>query len=496
MGRLIPLLRAFLLTLVRHVARDTQNAIVEAGQSAATQRPTPEPQRQEPEKEEPKEQRRDRDSVSQEIRQNLARSLRPLSRTTSTPVDNDSEQKQPGYVQEVMGVFTNAWEWHVGRHLKQRKLKKQAADMAAAMRRASQPARPTRQPAPPIQPVREIPRASVPRREDQEQKPPTFFQQAKETGAEYLQEVLGVFTNAYRWHFGQRNDPEPEVQGPPKPRGYLQGMRFRAVGWRLPRLISKAQYARDRIDRFRRMATLRFPQPAAQPQTDGKSGGGINPEVYGPPRPPQTPSNTSGFGRILSVMRRNPAPGSGSGAGAATGQGSQAASSSLGRLAGSAARAAGVIVTVISALWATYKAFVLFGQLTVQSRERLREFNGTISAAFSRLDTQRIQLGIREGKATKNSTADLVDAMRELNESTQGNRQALMTLVNTAAAMALRTAAAVSKAIETINFLIPLAKMIEENTRKNQKDVDLLSLEVLKRLASGQQAGKQPLRPL
>lgn len=198
------------------------------------------------------------------------------------------------------------------------------------------------------------------------------------------------------------------------------------------------------------------------------------------------------------MMGRRQAAGAASGAGAeaATGEGAVAASASLGRLAGSAVRVAGILATVVSALAAAYKGLSLFGSSTLKSREHLREFNGKIGAAFARLDAQQIHLSIREGHATANTTVALADAMVELKESGQANREAMMTLVNFGATIAAKIVAFVNRINEATSIIIPIAKAIEGNTRKPVDDDQLPPATLLRHLSSGKTVDPRPMRPL
>lgn len=158
----------------------------------------------------------------------------------------------------------------------------------------------------------------------------------------------------------------------------------------------------------------------------------------------------------------------------------------------------GIVGKLAAVTYGSYKALELFGTKVVESREYLRNFNGVINAAYGRLDNQQIRLNMQTGSATQGSTANLVNAMAEFRESGQANKQALMTIVNTSATVGLKIASGIAKGVEMLNVLIPIANMIEGNTREGDKNNELPVNVFLKDLAKGDAAKshRQPMRPL
>lgn len=154
---------------------------------------------------------------------------------------------------------------------------------------------------------------------------------------------------------------------------------------------------------------------------------------------------------------------------------------------GMVGKAAGFIGALAVAAYASYKALVGFGESTLKSREYLSQFNGQISAAFSRLKAQEVRQNIQMGRATQNSTTALVDAMRDLNQSTQSSREALATVLNKAAEYSIKAATAMIEIAKQIPLLKDVAdwiKGIEENTKKNP-DGSLPLTEILEKLKTG-----------
>lgn len=144
----------------------------------------------------------------------------------------------------------------------------------------------------------------------------------------------------------------------------------------------------------------------------------------------------------------------------------------------------GRVATFGAAIYGVYKSLQLFGSVTLESRRNLAEFNGQISAAFTRLRVQEIQQNIQMGRATRNSTTALAESMRELRDTTQESRQAFTSILNGLAIVSLKAANAIAAIYKQIDLLIPIAQLIEGNTKKD-KDETLPLMKLLDDLRTG-----------
>lgn len=98
--------------------------------------------------------------------------------------------------------------------------------------------------------------------------------------------------------------------------------------------------------------------------------------------------------------------------------------------AGKAGKALGIVGGIAAGASLVVKGLNRLGESAIESQRYLADFNGAIAGAFAGLKVHEIQMAVRAGTATAESTKELIESKREADRAWEGFSHAMKNITN------------------------------------------------------------------